>query len=83
MLNAQAMLNRYVYDGVNMKISLKCIVYMHEGTESWLMPYFAQAVAMQAAQAHAELVHLANIFGAEPDESHAPIQAPRVCSRAE
>jgi hypothetical protein len=56
-----------------MKVSLECAVYMHEGTESWLMPYFAEAVAMQAAQAHAELASLADTLGAEPDESHPSI----------
>jgi len=73
MLNTHATLNRYVYDSAAMKVSLECTVYMHEGTESWLTPYFAEAVAMQAAQAHAELDPLADMFGARPDDSYAPI----------
>jgi hypothetical protein len=73
MLNACAILSRYVYDPTSMKVSLECSAYIHNGTESWLKPHFATAVSIQVAQAHAELDHLVEMSGAQADESLAPV----------
>ena len=73
MLNAYALLSRYVYDPSSMKVSLECSAYIHQGTASWLNPYFATAVSIQAAQAHAEVSQLVEMSGARADESCAPI----------
>lgn len=73
MLNSHALLNRYVYDPSSMKVSLQCSAYVHDGTASWMKPYFATAVSLQAAQAHAELNPLVELLGAQADESVAPV----------
>jgi hypothetical protein len=62
--NSTATLNRYVYDPQQMKLKLACCAYFHAENAGWQASYFATAVALQAAQAHAELDHLAGLLGA-------------------
>jgi hypothetical protein len=70
--NSAANLNRYVYDPQQMKLKLACCAYFHAENAGWQAPYFATAVAIQAAQAHAELDPFADLLGAPADETIPP-----------
>jgi hypothetical protein len=73
MLNTAATLNRYIYDATSMRITLRCCAYFHTENAGWQAKYFASAVAIQAAQAHAELPDCSELFGAAPDETRHPV----------
>jgi hypothetical protein len=70
--NTAATLNRYVYDPQHMKLKLACCAYFHAENAGWQASYFTNAVAIQAAQAHAELDALAGLLGAPADETIPP-----------
>lgn len=72
MLNTAVTLNRYVYDPAHMRITLRCCAYFHTENAGWQAAYFTNAIAIQAAQAHAELQHGSDLFGAPPDETTHP-----------
>ena len=71
-LNGGVTLNRYFYDAASMRITLRCCAYFHAENAGWQATYFTNAVAIQAAQAHAELPHCSELFGAPPDETRHP-----------
>jgi hypothetical protein len=70
--NSAATLNRYVYDAQQMKLKLACCAYFHAENADWQASYFTNAVAIQAAQAHAELDLCAELLGAHADETISP-----------
>src|SRR5271166_3467111 len=70
--NSNASLNRYIYDPQRMKLKLACCTYVHAETVGWQASYFATAVAIQAAQAHAELDAVVGLLAAPADETIAP-----------
>ena len=70
--NSTASLNRYVYDPQRMKLKLACCTYFHAENAGWQASYLATAVAIQAAQAHAELGAFAGLLGAPADETIPP-----------
>jgi hypothetical protein len=72
MLNTQATLNRYIYDSQQMTLKLACCANFHAGNVNWQAGYFTHAVAVQAAQAHAELDAVAELLGAPADETISP-----------
>lgn len=72
MLNTHSMMGRYIYDPEQKRVSLCCCAYFHGENVDWQSAYFVQAVAIQAAQAHAEANYLAKLLEGELDETESP-----------
>jgi hypothetical protein len=62
-----------VYDPSRMTVSLRCSSYFHPDDLDWQMTYFTHAVAIQAAQAHAELDLAPSLIGGVPAEINSAV----------